>query len=97
MGVRKGKSLCFSFLNTKLLLFQKCDLYHWIDILDIFDSILEQSCKKENENQWSLPVDQPENEKVCEFYQLQFCFISTFYFLEEGAATGSYLVHINTD
>ncbi|KAJ6222788.1 hypothetical protein RDWZM_001333 [Blomia tropicalis] len=42
----------------------KCELYHWIDILDIFDAILEDCCsKKSNNNPWVLPVDLPENEK----------------------------------
>ncbi|CAG2109257.1 unnamed protein product, partial [Medioppia subpectinata] len=41
----------------------KCELYHWIDVLDIFDSILESCCLRVDENQWSLPVDEPNNEK----------------------------------
>ncbi|XP_054168845.1 E3 ubiquitin-protein ligase HUWE1-like isoform X3 [Oppia nitens] len=40
----------------------KCELYHWIDVLDIFDSILESCCFRQNESQWSLPVDEANNE-----------------------------------
>lgn len=35
----------------------KCELYHWVDILDTFDDILSKCCEKQNENQWSLPCD----------------------------------------
>ncbi|KAF8790741.1 E3 ubiquitin-protein ligase HUWE1 like protein [Argiope bruennichi] len=41
----------------------KCELYHWIDILDAFDYILEISCEKVRENQWCLPCDEPSQEK----------------------------------
>lgn len=41
----------------------KCELYHWIDVLDIFDSILEECCCKESPDQWTLPVDLPQNAK----------------------------------
>lgn len=37
----------------------KCELYHWIDVLDIFDEILGQCCEKQ-ENQWALPCDSPD-------------------------------------
>lgn len=37
----------------------KCELYHWIDVLDEFDQILEISCEKTRENQWCLPCDAP--------------------------------------
>ena len=47
-----------------LLSIIKCELYHWIDVLDVFDAILESCCHRNNENQWSLPVDEPNNEKV---------------------------------
>lgn len=42
----------------------KCELYHWIDVLDKFDTILEECCHKETSDQWVLPVDLAENEKV---------------------------------
>ncbi|KAH7639382.1 e3 ubiquitin-protein ligase huwe1-like protein [Dermatophagoides farinae] len=41
----------------------KCELYHWIDVLDLFDTILEECCRKESSDQWILPVDLAENVK----------------------------------
>lgn len=35
----------------------KCELYHWVDVLDMFDEMLARCCKKEHKNQWSLPCD----------------------------------------
>lgn len=37
--------------------FGKCELYHWIDILDIFDVILEEACARLNDNEWALTCD----------------------------------------
>lgn len=41
----------------------KCELYHWIDVLDIFDIILETACQKTKEKQWCLPCDMPGEHK----------------------------------
>ncbi|UXI19882.1 hypothetical protein NH340_JMT05825 [Sarcoptes scabiei] len=41
----------------------KCELYHWIDVLDIFDSILEECCQKSPTDQWTLNVDLSNNQK----------------------------------
>lgn len=35
----------------------KCELYHWVDLLDIFDDILGKCCEKQHDNQWTLPCD----------------------------------------
>lgn len=40
----------------------KCELYHWVDLLDVFDDILGKACEKERENQWTLPCDSPDME-----------------------------------
>ncbi|RWS15637.1 E3 ubiquitin-protein ligase HUWE1-like protein, partial [Dinothrombium tinctorium] len=40
----------------------KCELNHWVDVLDLFDSVLEKSVYKDKENQWALPCDLPHNE-----------------------------------
>lgn len=40
----------------------KCELYHWVDLLDVFDDILGKACEKEQENQWTLPCDSPDME-----------------------------------
>lgn len=38
----------------------KCELYHWVDLLDIFDDILGKCCEKHHDNQWTLPCDSPD-------------------------------------
>uniref|UniRef100_A0A6G1SLG6 E3 ubiquitin-protein ligase HUWE1 n=1 Tax=Aceria tosichella TaxID=561515 RepID=A0A6G1SLG6_9ACAR len=38
----------------------KCELYHWVDLLDVFDDILGECCAKQHENQWTLPCDSPQ-------------------------------------
>ncbi|CAN8005048.1 unnamed protein product, partial [Ixodes pacificus] len=42
----------------------KCELYHWIDVLDLFDSLLEAACRTSHEGQWCLPCDSPGHEQV---------------------------------
>lgn len=37
----------------------KCELYHWVDLLDIFDDLLSECCAKKHEQQWTLPCDSP--------------------------------------
>src|SRR5437588_537080 len=44
----------------------KSELYHWIDVLDLFDSILEKAVARERDSQWSLPCDDPSNESLRE-------------------------------
>lgn len=44
--------------------FGKCELFHWIEILDIFDEILEEATHYE-ENQIYIMCDSPQFEKVC--------------------------------
>lgn len=43
----------------------KCELYHWIEVLDRFDTILENAVKKD-EDKWVLPCDLPENAQMRE-------------------------------
>ncbi|RNA17883.1 E3 ubiquitin- ligase HUWE1-like, partial [Brachionus plicatilis] len=42
----------------------KCELYHWADVLDRFNSILEQSCAHKSEQSWQLACDLSENVKL---------------------------------
>ena len=42
----------------------KCELYHWVDVLDLCDTILERACRKEHENSWVLACDLPQNKQV---------------------------------
>lgn len=37
----------------------KCELYHWVDLLDNFDEVLAKCCEKQHDNQWTLPCDSP--------------------------------------
>lgn len=38
--------------------FGKSELYHWIDVLDMFDEILEEATKIKNDNEWYLACDE---------------------------------------
>ena len=48
------------------IFFFQSELFHWIDVLDLFDSILEKGVAKEKESNWSLPCDCPSNEQLKE-------------------------------
>ncbi|XP_046372246.1 E3 ubiquitin-protein ligase HUWE1-like isoform X1 [Haliotis rufescens] len=50
--------------TVKTWTFGKCELYHWSDILDLFDDVLEKACKKETEKKWTLACDVSGNEKL---------------------------------
>ncbi len=43
----------------------QCELYHWIDLLDKFDLILEQAAQDEDESKRTSKVD--ENDTSCIF------------------------------
>lgn len=45
------------------ILHSQCELYHWADVLDICDEVLDRACRKKDA-QWILPCDLPENAKV---------------------------------
>ena len=65
----------------------QCELYHWIDILDIFDAILEDCCRKKD-GQWILPVDLSENAQVsCLPLFLPYLFTTTNCLFTEKATT----------
>ena len=52
--------------NNLCLVSYQSDLYHWADVLDKFDTVLEECCIRNGPNQWSqLAVDLPANVKVC--------------------------------
>ena len=42
----------------------KCELYHWVDVLDLCDSILEKACRKDHEHSWVLACDLLPNKQV---------------------------------
>ncbi len=57
--------LCQSvYLNYSLFVCFQCELYHWVDVLDRFDTILEEGCKTEPDASWHLNCDRPENTKL---------------------------------
>lgn len=37
--------------------FGKCELYHWIEILDIFDAVLDDATKFINQSEWIIAID----------------------------------------
>lgn len=49
--------------------FGKCELYHWIDILDLCDSILEKAAARVSPKSWQLACDLPGNEEIKELLQ----------------------------
>jgi E3 ubiquitin-protein ligase HUWE1 len=40
----------------------KCELYHWIDILDLCDDILEAATRRQPAGSWLLECDRPGEE-----------------------------------
>ncbi|XP_014678654.1 PREDICTED: E3 ubiquitin-protein ligase HUWE1-like, partial [Priapulus caudatus] len=56
-----GDELLEHINNVKTWNFGKCELYHWIDILDHFDSILENACAKASDTAWILSCDKAGN------------------------------------
>lgn len=42
----------------------KCELYHWIDVLDIFDLYLEQAAQNVEGSKWAIQLDAENNEMV---------------------------------
>lgn len=44
--------------------FSKCELFHWIDVLDLSDSILEEAAARSPDNPWELACDLPQNREV---------------------------------
>ncbi|XP_014203791.1 E3 ubiquitin-protein ligase HUWE1 isoform X2 [Copidosoma floridanum] len=46
--------------------FGKCELLHWIDVLDLTDSVLEEAATKSPDNPWELACDLPQNREAKE-------------------------------
>lgn len=51
--------------------FGKCELYHWIDILDIFDGILEEATQIKESNEWCLACDMEFSKEVCFYLKIK--------------------------
>ncbi|CAH1782935.1 unnamed protein product [Owenia fusiformis] len=60
--------------HVKSWTFGKCELFHWADVLDKFDEVLEKACRLESPLHWSLPCDNTGNAKLKEIllHVLQF-------------------------
>ena len=50
-----------------LLFILQCELYHWVDILDKFDEILEKACQSHSSSKWTFACDVAGYEKVKPF------------------------------
>uniref|UniRef100_UPI00358F3842 E3 ubiquitin-protein ligase HUWE1 isoform X5 n=1 Tax=Myxine glutinosa TaxID=7769 RepID=UPI00358F3842 len=44
--------------------FGKCELYHWVDLLDHFDGILAEACGASEGTSWLLVCDLPQHESL---------------------------------
>jgi hypothetical protein len=49
-------SIISTLENVKSWSFGKCELYHWIDVLDIFDSVLQRAAETRNSS-WVMACD----------------------------------------
>ncbi|XP_030381581.1 E3 ubiquitin-protein ligase HUWE1 isoform X3 [Scaptodrosophila lebanonensis] len=55
---RRTRPELLEFLNTvHVWIYGKCELYHWIEILDRFDKILEEAARHVNGNEFVLQCD----------------------------------------
>ncbi|KAK3600176.1 hypothetical protein CHS0354_039470 [Potamilus streckersoni] len=61
LKVTTESSLLEEIQSVKTWTYGKCELYHWADVLDIFDDVLEKACKKESDSSWTLACDVPAN------------------------------------
>lgn len=59
------------FVINFVLCFFQCELYHWADVLDLFDGVLENACAHETEKSWTMACDLPENGQVSHFVVFQ--------------------------
>lgn len=50
--------------NIKTWTYGKCELYHWVDILDKFDEILEKACQSHSSSKWTFACDVAGYEKL---------------------------------
>lgn len=55
---RRTRAELLEFLDTvHVWIYGKCELYHWIEILDRFDKILEEAARHVNANEFVLQCD----------------------------------------
>ncbi|CAN0188024.1 unnamed protein product [Lampetra planeri] len=58
------KQLLQELQKIKTWNFGKCELYHWVDLLDRFDGILAEACGTVEATSWLLVCDQPGNKQL---------------------------------
>lgn len=63
--------------------FGKCELFHWIDVLDLSDSILEEAATRSTDNPWELACDLPQNSEVTIQLDLIVNSLYVFWFLRD--------------
>ncbi|XP_076447673.1 E3 ubiquitin-protein ligase HUWE1-like isoform X2 [Babylonia areolata] len=50
--------------DVKSWTYGKCELYHWADVLDQFDAVLEKGCAHPTNSTWTMACDLPEHEQL---------------------------------
>ncbi|XP_070192440.1 E3 ubiquitin-protein ligase HUWE1-like isoform X3 [Littorina saxatilis] len=50
--------------EVKSWTYGKCELYHWADVLDLFDAVLEKGCAHQSNKSWTMACDLPGNEQL---------------------------------
>lgn len=62
---RRTRPELLEFLDTvHVWIYGKCELYHWIEILDRFDKILDEAARHVNGNEFVLQCDTTFDESV---------------------------------
>ncbi|GFR78690.1 E3 ubiquitin-protein ligase HUWE1, partial [Elysia marginata] len=64
LKVQSENDLYKELKDIKVWTYGKCELYHWADVLDVFDTILEKSCSKDSEKKWTLSCDLEGSEQM---------------------------------
>lgn len=60
------KDLFHELTQINTWTFGKCELYHWMNVLDIFDSVLEEAAQTSTKDPWALNCDTNFNPLVSE-------------------------------
>lgn len=77
---RRTRVELLEFLDTvHVWIYGKCELYHWIEILDRFDKILEEAARHVNNNEFVLQCDTTFLESVSLSSLYQFPMLSIFF------------------
>ncbi|KAL8595168.1 hypothetical protein ACOMHN_013841 [Nucella lapillus] len=51
-------------IDVKSWTYGKCELYHWADVLDQFDAVLEKGCAHPGDKSWTMACDLPEHDQL---------------------------------